>query len=155
MCVQCVSAWPPLTFPPKTQLILNTHITVAGIYQGTSSTDGQKRVVSDMLTFYHFPTRADHCLDSERVKDFDYQEIRRLISAPSVPGAVPPPAPRICYERDQLIDRIRVRSAECLTPIALIGAAGIGKSSIILTTRSFAPSSRLFHHPRLGAVQCQ
>ena len=44
---------------------------------------------------------------------------------------IPPPAPRISYGREELIDRI-VRSAECLTPIALIGAPGIGKSSVIL-----------------------
>ena len=50
----------------------------------------------------------------------------------SVPGVLPPPPPRIFCGRDELIERI-VRSAECLTPIALIGAGGIGKTSIILT----------------------
>ena len=45
---------------------------------------------------------------------------------------LPPPAPRIFCGRDALIDRI-VRSAKHLTPIALIGAGGIGKTSIILT----------------------
>ena len=44
----------------------------------------------------------------------------------------PPPAPRIFCGRDELVDRI-VRSAEWLTPIALIGAGGIGKTSIVLT----------------------
>ena len=85
-----------------------------------------------MTHFYHFPTHADHCLDSERVSNFDYQEIPRLKFASSVPGMLPPPAPRIFCGRDELIDRI-VRSAGCLTPIALIGAGGIGKTSIILT----------------------
>ena len=45
---------------------------------------------------------------------------------------LPPPAPRIFCGRDTLIDGI-VRSAKRLTPIALIGAGGIGKTSIILT----------------------
>ena len=45
---------------------------------------------------------------------------------------LPPPAPRIFCGRDELIDRI-VRSAECLTPIALIGPGGIGKTAIVLT----------------------
>ena len=45
---------------------------------------------------------------------------------------LPPPAPRIFCGRDELIDRI-VHYAECLAPIALIGAGGIGKTSIILT----------------------
>ena len=45
---------------------------------------------------------------------------------------LPPPPPRIFCGRDELIDRI-VSFAECLTPIALIGAGGIGKTSIILT----------------------
>ena len=52
--------------------------------------------------------------------------------ASSAPGLLPPPAPRIFCGRDALIDRI-ARSAESLTPIALIGAGGIGKTSIILT----------------------
>ena len=46
---------------------------------------------------------------------------------------LPPPAPRIFCGREELINRI-VRSAECLAPTALIGAGGIGKTSIILTT---------------------
>ena len=45
---------------------------------------------------------------------------------------LPPPAPRIFCGRNELVDRI-VRSAECLTPVALIGAGGIGKTSIVLT----------------------
>ena len=49
-----------------------------------------------------------------------------------MPGVIPPPLPRIFYGRHELIDRI-VRSAEGLTPIALIGAGGIGKTSVILT----------------------
>ena len=133
MCVQRVSARPPLTFPLKTHLISNTHTIVAGVDQGTSSTDGQNRVVSDMHTFYHSPTRANHCIDSGLVSDFDYQEIQHLTSAPSAPGLIPPPLPRVFYGRDELVNRL-VRSAECLTSIALVGAPGIGKTSVILAS---------------------
>ena len=45
---------------------------------------------------------------------------------------LPPPAPRIFCGRDELIDGI-VSFAERLTPIALIGVGGIGKTSIVLT----------------------
>jgi hypothetical protein len=45
---------------------------------------------------------------------------------------MPPPAPRACFGRDELVGRI-VGLAETLTPFALIGAGGIGKTSIALT----------------------
>jgi len=51
---------------------------------------------------------------------------------PSALGELPPPPPRIFFGRDELIDKI-VHFAEQLTPIALIGAGGVGKTSIILT----------------------
>ena len=51
----------------------------------------------------------------------------------SVPvGEFPPPAPRACFGRGELIDQV-VKWAENLEPIALIGAGGIGKTSIVLT----------------------
>jgi len=49
----------------------------------------------------------------------------------SVPGESPPPAPRACFGRGELIEKV-VRLAENLTPLALIGAGGIGKTSIVL-----------------------
>ena len=51
----------------------------------------------------------------------------------SVPvGELPPPAPRACFGRGELIDEV-VGIAEKLEPIALVGAGGIGKTSIALT----------------------
>ena len=97
-----------------------------------SNTGGQNRVVSKVHTFYHFPTRANHYLDSGQVRNFGYQEIRCLTFASSVPGVFPPPAPRVFCGRDALIERI-VCFAESLTPVALIGPGGIGKTSIVLT----------------------
>ena len=54
-------------------------------------------------------------------------------------GEFPPPAPRACFGRDDLIEKL-VGFAENLVPIALIGAGGIGKTSIALT---------LLHHDRI------
>jgi len=45
---------------------------------------------------------------------------------------LPPPPPRAFFGRDELIEKI-VSLAENLTPFALIGAGGIGKTSIALT----------------------
>ena len=46
-------------------------------------------------------------------------------------GELPPPPPRACFGRDDLIEDI-IGLAENLAPIALIGAGGIGKTSIAL-----------------------
>ena len=54
-------------------------------------------------------------------------------------GEPPPPAPRACFGRGELIEKI-VDLAENLTPVALIGAGGIGKTSIALT---------VLHHNRV------
>jgi len=48
------------------------------------------------------------------------------------PGEYPPSPPRAFFGRDELIEKI-VGFAERLTPVALIGAGGIGKTSIALT----------------------
>jgi tetratricopeptide (TPR) repeat protein len=58
----------------------------------------------------------------------------------SIPlGELPPPAPRDCFGRDELIEKV-VGLAENLKPVALIGAGGIGKTSIALTA---------LHHHRI------
>ena len=58
----------------------------------------------------------------------------------SILGESPPPPPRVCFGRDKLIEEI-VDLAENLTPIALIGPGGIGKTSIALT---------VLHHDRIN-----
>ena len=55
-----------------------------------------------------------------------------MIFAPSASGESPPPPPRIFFGRDELIEKV-VGSAEQLMPIALIGAGGIGKTSVALS----------------------
>ena len=57
----------------------------------------------------------------------------------SIPGEFPPPPPRVCFGRDGLVERI-VGLAENLSPMALVGAGGIGKTSIALT---------ILHHGRI------
>src|SRR5882762_9608069 len=54
-------------------------------------------------------------------------------------GESPPPPPRSFFGRDKLIDKL-VELAENLEPVALIGAGGIGKTSIALT---------VLHHNRV------
>jgi len=50
----------------------------------------------------------------------------------SIPGESPPPPPRAHFGRGELVEKV-VGLAENLTPIALIGAGGIGKTSTALT----------------------
>jgi tetratricopeptide (TPR) repeat protein len=54
-------------------------------------------------------------------------------------GELPPPAPRDCFGRDELIEKV-IGLVENLEPIALIGAGGIGKTSIAL---------KVLHHKRI------
>src|SRR3984885_11406439 len=54
-------------------------------------------------------------------------------------GELPPPAPRDCFGRDELIEKV-IGLVENLEPIALIGAGGIGKTSIALS---------VLHHNRI------
>ena len=62
-----------------------------------------------------------------------------LCSRSVTPGEFPPPPPRACFGRTELIDKV-VGSAENLEPVALIGAGGIGKTSIALA---------VLHHNRI------
>jgi len=56
-----------------------------------------------------------------------------------VPGESPPSPPRIFFGRDELIEKI-VDLADSLAPVALVGAGGIGKTSIAL---------KVLHHDRI------
>ncbi|KAF9792058.1 hypothetical protein BJ322DRAFT_974331, partial [Thelephora terrestris] len=64
---------------------------------------------------------------------------RCLTSASSVSGESPPQPPRACFGRDELVEEV-VGLAESLEPFALIGAGGIGKTSIAL---------KVLHHDRI------
>ena len=54
-------------------------------------------------------------------------------------GESPPPRPRACFGRAELIEQI-IDLADTFTPIALIGPGGIGKTSVALT---------VLHHDRI------
>ena len=71
-------------------------------------------------------------LDSDKVSDLNYQRIQYLMFASRTFGESPPRPPRVFFGRDEMIEKI-VGLAENLTPIALIGPGGIGKTSIALT----------------------
>ena len=80
---------------------------------------------------FHHRINAHQCPDSSQVRDPEYRWIRYLIFTSSTLGESPPP-PGACFGREDLIEKV-VNFAEHLTPIALIGAGGIGKTSIALT----------------------
>ena len=106
------------------------------MHQGTSKaqegTSNQDQAVSNPHILDHFPTHAIRYLDSEQARNFDYHRIGDLTFASSTSGELPPPPPRAFFGRDELINTV-VCFAESLTPVALIGPGGIGKTSIILT----------------------
>ena len=62
-----------------------------------------------------------------------------LLSRSVTPGESPPPPPRACFGRTELIDKV-VGFAENFEPVALIGPGGIGKTSIALA---------VLHHNRI------
>ena len=61
-----------------------------------------------------------------------WSETQNLTFELRILGESPPPRPGACIGRGELIEKI-VGLAETLTPIALIGAGGIGKTSVALT----------------------
>ena len=64
-----------------------------------------------------------------------------------MPGEPPPPPPRSVFGRNELIKKT-VDLAEDLHPIALIGAGGIGKTSIALTALHHDRTKQRFGHDR-------
>ena len=85
--------------------------------------DGQYRSVSVICV----PSVAKYTLTISKA------QVRPANQSPStVTGELPPPPPRVFFGRDELIEQI-VGFAQNLTPIALIGAGGVGKTSIALT----------------------
>ena len=92
--------------------------------------DRQNRVVSDR-SYLLPPVNADYGLDSEEVSGSRLDGNHLLMFTFSLLGESPPPPPRACFGRDDLIESV-VGLAENIDPIALIGVGGIGKTSIAL-----------------------
>ena len=99
--------------------------------KGQEGTGDSLRSVSDVCVPLHDRININCWLGSRQVSDLDYQWTQSLIFASSMLGVPPPPPPRVFFGRDELIEKV-VGFAESLTPIALIGTGGIGKTSIAL-----------------------
>ncbi|KAF9781816.1 hypothetical protein BJ322DRAFT_1111732 [Thelephora terrestris] len=69
-----------------------------------------------------------HVLERQESTTSQHQPTQASVTA----GETPPPAPRAFFGREEMIEKV-VGMAENLEPIALIGAGGIGKTSIALT----------------------
>ena len=85
------------------------------------------------------PVNVNHSLDSEQVSRSQTLGNHLLMFTFSLPGESPPPPPRACFGRDELIESV-VGLAKNMDPVALIGAGGIGKTSIALM---------VLHHSRV------
>ena len=123
-------------------VVVDTKTMVADMHQkmlaeqgGASCKDG-----SVCTTCCPSEPNAYHRLDPSKVSDAEYYKGSADLRLRSTPlGESPPPAPRDCFGRDELIEEV-VGFAENLRPVALIGAGGIGKTSIALT---------VLHHDRI------
>jgi len=69
---------------------------------------------------------------SNWVSDLNYRQTQGLIFESTASSESPPRPPRAFFGRNGLVDQI-IGLAEDLTPLALIGPGGIGKTSIALT----------------------
>ena len=122
--------------------VSETRTMVADIHRsvltGREDISGKKPSVSAIC----YPPTTE-CLPSPRLEPGQgylntvRSTVLRFHSTPL--GELPPPAPRDCFGRDDLIEKV-IGLAENLEPIALIGAGGIGKTSIALT---------VLHHNRI------
>jgi tetratricopeptide (TPR) repeat protein len=121
--------------------VTNTQTMVADIHRkvlaGQEGTSGQNHLVRatrDSPTPEYLPSPRPE--PGQRYLILGYT----LLHSYSIPlGELPPPAPRDCFGRDELIEKV-VGFAENLKPVALIGAGGIGKTSVALT---------VLHHDRV------
>ena len=128
-------------FPPQTELLINNHTVLLDIRRnalaGQEGAVGQHQSVSGAS--YPPTTNIDRLLDSSQVSGCEHQRFR-ILCLHSVPlGEIPPPPPRACFGRDEVIETV-IGFAENLEPVALIGAGGIGKTSIAL---------KVLHHDRI------
>jgi len=90
---------------------------------------------------------AHRCIASNKVSNLNSRSVHYLTLECSAPGESPPLPPRTFFGRDDLIENI-VDLAENLVPIALIGAGGIGKTSIALTVLHHNQIKQRFGHDR-------
>ena len=106
----------------------------SAVSKGQEGNDGKNFLVGDTDCIH-----ADYMLTAIQTQSKPASPIISGTDASSTLGESPPPAPRACFGRDGMIDKI-VGLAENLTPIALTGAGGIGKTSVVLA---------VLHHDRI------
>ena len=87
------------------------------------------------------------CTVSNQVRNLNHRWAHYLTLECSVPGESPPLSPKTFFGRDELIEKI-VDLTQNLIPIALIGAGGIGKTSIALTVLHHDRIKERFGHDR-------
>jgi len=90
---------------------------------------------------------AHRCTGSDKVRNLSHRWTQYLTPESSAPGEPPPLPSRIFFGRDELIEKI-VDLAQNLIPIALIGAGGIGKTSIALAVLNHDRIKQRFGHNR-------
>jgi len=87
------------------------------------------------------------CTDSNQVSNLNHRWSYHLTPESRIPGESPPLPPRNFFGRDELVEKI-VDLAQNLIPIALIGAGGIGKTSIVLAVLHHDRIKQRFGHHR-------
>ena len=108
--------------------------------------DGSRHpVVSDIMVACCHGISNDHSLDSTstQVSGSRSPGVHHLIRASSILGESPPPPPRACFGRDELVERL-VDLVENFKPVAFIGPGGMGKTSIALTVLHHSRIKKLF-----------
>ncbi|KAF9641987.1 hypothetical protein BDM02DRAFT_3273625 [Thelephora ganbajun] len=102
----------------NTELAVSAHVMVASIRDDVSRI---REEIDDQVRSAQTRSAISNTMEST---------VLLLHNVP--PGEVPPPPPRACFGREELIEKV-VELTQNLTPIALIGVGGIGKTSIALT----------------------
>jgi tetratricopeptide (TPR) repeat protein len=114
-------------------VVSDAHAMISDLHRNAltrqEGSDGQDRSVSGFLSINSGMFTIPQTQHRSAISNTMRSTVSRISRIP--PGECPPPPPA-CFGRTELIEKI-VGLAENFTPIALIGAGGIGKTSIALT----------------------
>jgi tetratricopeptide (TPR) repeat protein len=133
----------------QTELAINTHTLVADMHRNALASlagtiGGHPSVGTD---FCSSPTQTDYPLGYSQVSGCEREGFTVLHLRSAILGELPPPPPGACFGRDELIRTI-VGFAENLESVALIGAGGIGKTSIALSVLHHGHIKEVFGNNR-------